>query len=359
MLFNPTPKDERKDFFDKEKEMEQLKELRTPLILVLGLRRTGKSSLIKISTKELEHEKGTITIYIDLRKFEEKNYFSYREFLLQLQSEINKLKRFSKIIDSLKKIEGVSIAGNEIRLSWNKEDRLQFSSLLDALEEGSDNKVVIVLDEAQELLKMRGLNILPSLAYAYDNLKKVKIIISGSEIGLLYDFLRINDAKSPLYGRAFSTVELKPFSKEEAMEFLRKGFEELKIPFNKEEETYEKLGGIPGWLTYFGFTYLESRNYEESINRTLDYAKLLIKKEFDSFISARYTAKKRYYIIMKVISRCGRWSDVKRALEAEEGIEISDSEVYNYLSQLTKHSWIVKNNEMYCPSEPLIGYTFT
>ncbi|BFH74661.1 ATP-binding protein [Sulfurisphaera javensis] len=354
MLFDPTPKVDRKDFFDREKEIEKLKRLETPIVLVLGLRRTGKSSLIKIVLNEL---KDYLSIYVDLRKYEEKNTITYRDFLLDLQNEINRLgKKYNKLIDALKNIKGVKILGNEVKFSWSKEERFSFSSLLDSLEQ--TGKSVIVLDEAQELVKMRGVNLLPSLAYAFDNLKNVKIIISGSEMGMVYDFLKVEDSSSPLYGRAFSTIELKPFDKETAIKFLKKGFEELNISFNKEEEVYETIGGIPGWLTYFGFTYYQTRNYEESVRKTLEYAKKLIYREFENFLKPRYIAKERYYTAMRTISNCASWSEIKRSLEAKEGIEISDSEIYNYLIQLLKHSWIVKEDDKYCPSEPLIGKTF-
>ncbi|MEM1621070.1 MAG: hypothetical protein QW536_03780 [Metallosphaera sp.] len=48
---------------------------------------------------------------------------------------------------------------------------------------------MVVIDEAQELRKVRGVNLLPSLAYAYDNLRNVKFILGGSEMGLLHDTL--------------------------------------------------------------------------------------------------------------------------------------------------------------------------
>ncbi|WP_240931259.1 ATP-binding protein [Acidianus sulfidivorans] len=167
MLFDPNPKTERVDFFDREKEIEKLKELKTPITLVLGLRRTGKSSLIKIALNEM----NLPYIYLDLRKFEEFSYISYKDFLLELQAEVNKLTRkFPKLIEILKSIKGVKIMGTEVKLSWKSDDRLRFSSLLDTLEE-IDGNIVLVLDEVQELIKLRGANLLPSLAYAYDNLK--------------------------------------------------------------------------------------------------------------------------------------------------------------------------------------------
>ncbi|WP_277345240.1 hypothetical protein [Metallosphaera hakonensis] len=42
MLFDPSPKDSREDFFDREEELRRVKSLSSPLTLVLGLRRTGK-----------------------------------------------------------------------------------------------------------------------------------------------------------------------------------------------------------------------------------------------------------------------------------------------------------------------------
>ncbi|WP_240931258.1 AAA family ATPase [Acidianus sulfidivorans] len=178
-------------------------------------------------------------------------------------------------------------------------------------------------------------------------------------MGLLYDYLKIEDPSAPLYGRAFSTIELKPFTRDMAVKFLRRGFEDANVNFEEYDLVYNKIGGIPGWLTYFGFTFINCRNLEKSLNITLDYAKQLIIKEFDNFLKGREVARKRYLTIMKILAKCGKWSDVKIALELEEGHEISDSEVYNYLNQLIRHSWIVKENEKYCPAEPLIGNSFS
>ncbi|WP_297500548.1 hypothetical protein [Thermococcus sp.] len=44
---------------------------------------------------------------------------------------------------------------------------------------------------------------------------------------LLHDFLGLNDYSSPLYGRIYEEVEVKPFTRELSREFLRRGFEKL------------------------------------------------------------------------------------------------------------------------------------
>ena len=120
---------------------------------------------------------------------------------------------------------------------------MSFSDLLDMLEESFD-KFIIVFDEVRELIKLRGINLLP--VFAYDNLKRVKIIVIGYETGLLYDFLKMEDSSSPLFGRFLSTIELNPFTRDEAISFLKRGFEEVKVYFKDYDTVYETIGGIPG-----------------------------------------------------------------------------------------------------------------
>lgn len=318
--------------------------------------------MLRIALGEIEAERGWPAIYLDLRKFEERGSLSYRDLAVELQEEVNRaVGRFPWLLEALRHVEGVSVAGNSIRLGWGRENRASLSSVLEALDDGAGRGggAVIALDEAQELTKLRGGDVLPALAYAYDNLKRVKVVLSGSEMGLLYEFLRVDDPEGPLFGRAMSAVELRPFTKDQAVEFLRRGFEELGIRFNRGEEVYERVRGIPGWLAYFGFSYWETGDPEGSLSRTAEHARQLILREFENFLVVRYQARRRYYAVMRALSGCGRWSEVKRALEAEEGVEISDSELNNYLVQLIKHSWIEKRGELYCPSEPMTGRAFS
>jgi len=67
MIFDLVPKESRRYFFNKEEEIEKIKFLSSPITLVLGFRRTGKSSVIRKALNEL----SLPYIYIDLRKFKE------------------------------------------------------------------------------------------------------------------------------------------------------------------------------------------------------------------------------------------------------------------------------------------------
>ncbi|WP_054844212.1 ATP-binding protein [Vulcanisaeta souniana] len=104
-----------------------------------------------------------------------------------------------------------------------------FADILDSLNDWASDegglRVIIVLDEAQELVKARGgFDVLPVLAYAYDNLRNITFIITGSEFRVFTKFLKLNDPESSLLGRAYVNITLKPFSKDQAIEFLRRGF---------------------------------------------------------------------------------------------------------------------------------------
>jgi AAA+ ATPase superfamily predicted ATPase len=229
-----------------------------------------------------------------MRKYEEMNYISFKDFILDLQKEINSLtKKFPSLIDFLKRIEGVSILGNEVKLHWGRGNRVKFSSLLELLDEWADDKVIVALDEAQELINLRGTNLLFSFSYSFDNLRKVKIILTSSKMGLLYRYLKIDDPDSPLHGRAMNRVELNPFDREKSKEFLERGFKEVGISFNEYDKIYEELGGVPGWQTYFGY-YYQSRDYDKALELTLHTAEKLIRKEFENFLKSRMIAKKRY-----------------------------------------------------------------
>gem|GEM_PF-979439 len=83
----------------------------------------------------------------------------------------------------------------------------------------------------------------------------------------------------------------------------------------------------------------------------------MILSEIDHFLLDKATARERYRAIMRATVNCNVWSGIKRALEALEGITISDSEISNYLSHMLNSSWLTKIDDKYCPSEPLIART--
>ncbi|MGC8607765.1 MAG: AAA family ATPase [Vulcanisaeta sp.] len=360
MLFDPKPKEKREDLFDRDEELSKLRlGLNYPITLLLGIRRSGKSSLIKVLMNEGKN--NNIWLYIDLRKYEGNAYLTYRHLINEVERALNTWPEWLRKL--LHGIRGINISdpGIELRLSWGK-NRVELADLFDKLSEISEReskRVIVVFDESQELRKLKGYNILYPLAYAYDNLK-LHFLLTGSQIGMVYRFLRLNDPDSPLFGRAMYEVFIKPFTREQAIKFLKAGFREVGLSVSDEylEDAYNNLGGIPGWLTFYGFNYLQSGNHYESIRRTLEYAIDLIKQEFENFLKNREEARERYYTLMMICSHGCRWSDAKRYLEAKEGVRIDDKKITELLQNLVDSSFLMKENDIYKPSDPLIAKAF-
>jgi len=84
----------------------------------------------------------------------------------------------------------------------------------------------------------------------------------------------------------------------------------------------------------------------------------LIRREFNNFLIRREVAKRRYYTIMKTYKKGGRWNDIRRALEAQEGLKVDDKKVTELIQNLVDASFLVKDGEEYRPADVLIGQAF-
>jgi hypothetical protein len=75
VLFDPRPKESREDFFDREKELELIQAYAkkgSPIILCLGVRRIGKTSLLKVFLNETSYPH----LYLNARKLADYGYQS-------------------------------------------------------------------------------------------------------------------------------------------------------------------------------------------------------------------------------------------------------------------------------------------
>ncbi|MGC8542557.1 MAG: AAA family ATPase [Vulcanisaeta sp.] len=323
------------------------------MIIVFGLRRMGKSSLIRAVLNEYAPNNY---FYVDLRRFEEQGYVSYRDFVKVLEDAINERVRSRRLLRALSRIRGVSISGFRVSFSWGK-DRVMLADVLDVLNDWAGDeglKAIIVLDEAQELIKAKGFSVLPVLAYAYDNLRNLSLIITGSEFRVFTKFLKLTDPGSPLFGRAYVSITLKPFSRDQAIEFLRRGFAEHGVEFERAEQVYEELGGNPGWLTLFGYRALRM-GFNEALSETKREAIELIRREICNFIGeGRYLAERRYLRILETCIDGCRWSIIKRALEAMEGRELNNSTVDSLIKALLDYSLLVREDDTYILPDKLM-----
>lgn len=339
MFFSPEPKTKIEDFFNMEEELSEFKEKLNmgKLIIILGLRRYGKTSLILTGLNSL----GLDYIFLDCRLLPS-GMFSLNDFLHLLEDELNR-KSWAKNV--LSNIEGVSVSG--LSLKFRKRNQNVLLNVLKNLE-----KKVLVLDEAQEL-RRSNYRFDYLLAYLYDHVN-LKIIVSGSQVGLLYRFLRVEDPEAPLFGRPYFEIKLKKLSSQKAREFLEKGFEQenLRVSSKIIEEAVNKFDGNIGWLTYFGYSYTKSG---EPIDKILDRASRLSVSEVKHALNVYGLGKKRYVEVLKIVAGGSnlKWSEIKRGVEAKLG-KIPNNTLSNILKNLIDQGFLVKVNGEYSITDPIL-----
>ena len=362
-LFDPRPKTRREDLYDRDRELEALQRAIAecqPLVVLVGPRRCGKTSLLQVALSS----SSVPSIVIDCRVFEGRTSVRYADLLRVLENSINEVaKPFAKLLDFLKRVKGIRVLGTGIEFESYSPRRVSLSDVLKAVNDWGEEEgkcVVIAFDEAQELSKLRGTSILPVVAHAYDYLRNLCLIFTGSMVGMLYRFLKLDNPSSPLYGRSFVRIELGPFTKEESRDFLYRGFREygFEPPSDVIEYAVEKLGGIPGWLTLFGYTAVtRGRVDRATVDEVLDIASSIALEELKHFLELRYQAAKRYVTILKAIAQgFNTWSKIKRFLEIEEGARISDSDLYLLLKNLIDASIIRKSDNEYIIQDPVLKH---
>ncbi len=356
MLFDPRPKTRREELYDREPELRALDEFAkkgSPILVMLGIRRIGKTSILKVFLNEanLPH------IYIDSRLFEEHGF--RKDLLYKVLSDgLNKLRsRWTSILKYFKVLEGVEIGVATIRFNW-REKSLSILDIFAKLDEwASDNSetVIIAIDEAQLLRYLKGgkgrIDFTKIMSYSYDNLRNLKFIVTGSEIGILKDFLGFNNPNSPLYGRVRDELIITRFNRDESIDFLEKGFNECGIrpPYNIIDEIVDKVDGIPGWLTYFGYRYCRKPS-PEIVREVFNEAKIIALNEI------RKLSSKYYIHALKAISLgYKRWKGIKQTIELWMNHPLTNAQISRILQTLLKLSFIEKEENEYRIIDPIIS----
>jgi len=348
MLLDLEPKSKREDLYNFENELEMLKKgmETSKMVVVSGLRRTGKTSLIKVALNEV----NIPYLYLDPRFSMNPNYRDFVELLKKgLEDFLNKNRSLIQDIQKVTaRFKGLKIllAPLSVEVTWRGKEKVTLQDLLLALNKLAEikkTKVVIVVDEAQELKKVNWIRIDRTIAFAYDNLDNIRFLFSGSQVGLLYDFLGIENPKAPLYGRGFIEVRTRRLSREESLDFLIKGLKQFNVEPNFQilEKAVDEIDGIIGWLTYFGHVYAVTRVAE--IEPIMSAAVNLAVQELNNFILQKKS--NRYKILLKLLVKERTWANLKRQLEEKEGRTINSRTFSELISNLIKSGIVEKSKE--------------
>jgi AAA+ ATPase superfamily predicted ATPase len=320
VYFDPKSKENTKDFFNFEGLRIDLKDAiedrLIPLIAVHGIRRTGKTSLIRVVLNSSKNK----YVWLDSRDITSRD-----DFYRKLSEETNKLRRF--------RFHGFAIKGLEFAVSSGKDWDYM-----------NKHKIILVIDEAQ-LLKRYHLDMI--IAYIYDNFPNIKTILSGSDTGMLMNFLGKNNAKAPLYGRAVFELQTYRLNPEDARRFLYEGSKQINKTFKPEEikEAIDKLDGIIGWLTKYGW-HRNKLSHHAALGKVINEGKLVVKEEFTKF-AAR--SENRYIAIAKALEYGAHWKEIARK------VKISNKQLYSMLKRLIDYGYVEKKDRIYKLTDPLLA----
>ncbi len=356
MLFDPRPKTSRRELYDREDELQALEDFArrgSPLMVMLGIRRIGKTSLLRVFL----HESGHPFIYIDARALEEQGY--RRESLYRmLSSELTRLRgKWAGLVEYLRLLEGVEIGPALVRFDLVRRlpSLIEVFSRIDEWAVDSGRSVIVAVDEAQLLRYLRGgkgrIDFTQIVSYAYDHLRSIRFVLTGSEVGLLMDFLGFNDPGGWLYGRVRDELVVARFDHGKSIDFLENGFSECGATYAGSvlEEITAKVDGIPGWLTYFGYYYCKNPS-PEAVQQVYEEAKTLAIDELRK-LPSRY-----YALALKAIALgYSKWRNIKQALELWKGRPLTNAQVTRALKALSKLSLIEKVGDRYKILDPIIA----
>ncbi len=197
MLFRLGVKKDFREFYNYEKELNEFtKALRdnvTKMVVIKGVRRTGKSSLINVGLNLT----NIPSVYVDARLA---TVISIRSFYDMIAQGFNRLLSstsiYKTLVDTLSKISGISVYGVSISiLRRNIETVIEMFYRVNEWASKNNLVVTLVFDEAQQLYLIPGFPNL--LAYIYDYMDSFKLVVAGSEVGVLDKLLGKSNRSPP------------------------------------------------------------------------------------------------------------------------------------------------------------------
>ncbi len=328
MLFDFAPKENVKDLYGRARELDSLSlSLKNGerLIIIYGVRRIGKTSLIHSFLNEREFP----YILLDMKEI---YYVSGSIPMKALYNSV--VKEFVKFAEKI---------GEEADINLN--DDFKLTDLLKEINEWCRARkliFIIALDEAQYLRFGGRVRYDGIIAWSIDNLPNITFILTGSEAGMLKEFLRYEDAQAPLYGRLRNEIYLNRFTKDAAIDFLGRGFKEADKHISKDEleDVIKNLDGVSGWLTYYGYYRTKKEmGHKEAIAQVFKEGSQLTLKEIESAISH---SRKRYVHILKaIVGGLDTWGVIKAYVNSNAGA-ISDTILNSLMQTLLKLGIIEK-----------------
>jgi len=313
---------------------------------VSGLRRTGKTTLVR----SVANSFNVIPIYVNLWDIPAENISLDSCFEL-ITNSVRKVAENRGLRKVLKIVDKISFFGVSIDIKVRSQ-----ISLTDAFRElCSKGKVVLIIDEVQELLRYSGA--FKYLAALHDELAPSLSVVFLGSIASLRNVLERPES-GPLYGRLSEEIVLKPFDEITSRRLLKAGFEECNVSIDDEiiEEASLRLGGFAGWLTHFGRICVlqHLRGEKIRLEKVLQHLEKEVILTIYGEIARALTERKKVTSYLRVLRYAAEMGEVSVSA-ASKLLGKAPSTAITYLKQhLVNRGLLKKDNESYRIADPLV-----
>jgi len=337
MYFEIEPKSKKQDFFNYEYEYTQVKkalERKEKIIAVIGVRRVGKTSLLNL----IYNETKCLKLWLDGRIVTNPK----KEIFAAIYETVKSGKE--KIFGQIESLN-ISAFGMGIGINLEKESQSKIEEKI-----RSAGRICVFIDEAQ---RMNIKDLADVLSYFYDRFPQISFIISGSEVGLVEEILGQNDIAHPLFGREIVNVMMNRLDKNKSIEYLKKGFKQLKLEVEDKEleEAVIELDGLIGWLTLYGYERGIKKN-KDALKKTIQSAAQIAASELVHFLK-KAKNKRLYLTILRNCDGIG-WNELRTKTSREIGKQLNPN-LFNFaLERLLDYSFIEKRDQKFYLSDPLL-----
>lgn len=294
-------------------------------VSILGPRMVGKTSLTLAGANAFAKENNYKVILVDLRDTE-----TFREATEKILGRLPK-----SILDTLSEYlsevsASVKGAGFSVKLKKSASAKRALSDALFKLRD-----TILILDEVQSI--HQGVShFLKALGSVFNENHSLLIIFTGSYSGVVKKLFETTHRDS-LFGRPPIDILLSPWKETVAEEFLRTGFDKLRIDYQEWEirDAIKQLGTLPGWLNLYGVKRYIEKNHKKALKTTINEAVKEAEKELEHLLEGRSPKARE---VVKLLALGASWGDLIQT-------RISEDALSRLLTTLTEGLFIVKKDE--------------
>ena len=341
-FFGSMPKERRSEFYEYNGYLDKFLNLTkrgARLVVIEGLRRMGKTSLLRVGLNEAGHP----YLLVDMRpkpktpleflgnvgrgvkKFAESNPEIMKETAKDLKGTLGVKVGLNPIQNSLKTTGGLY----DLLISLNK------------VAHASSKTLILAIDEVQELRDLPEPDIGELLSYIYEHLSEIRLILTGSEVGLIYEIL------PRLESLVIDRITLQPLTRDQATEFLRLGFQQNQLKEQPDisfiNTAYKVLGGNIGWLAALGHKVVLGRRADATlVNEMLQEEVVTPAGELNKFLSIPLNQSDydSYMAILRRLREPAQFPDVVRAVQGAARISVTEDEVERLIANLKRSGFV-------------------